>query len=180
MNKFVIKNAAFYWPNKCAVCSGPPDAHATARCSILSDVSYYVIYAQTKHRVFAVDYPVCTRHRGIADTTGILSKKSLFNLGISVIWAFVAFMLSLKYGFLAYDCFMKGNFFDGLEELFILLVIVGIGPLIFFIIRFFTPVKIHSVTDRGITLSITNNDYARDFERLNKQIVVKKLKWWQE
>lgn len=180
MKKFLIKNAAFCWPNKCAVCSGPPDTHATVRCSILTDVSYYVLFAQTKHRVFTVDYPVCAKHREIANIAGILSKRSLFNLGISVIWAFIAFMLSVKYAFLAYDCLMQGKYLEGLGELFILLVIVGIGPLIFFIIRFFTPVKIHSVTDRGITLSITNNDYAREFERLNKEIVVKKLKWWQE
>ena len=149
MLKFTMQNAAISWPHKCVTCGGQATTRATARCSIVTDVGYYVLFARTKHRVISVDYPICTRHKIIATIAGRLSQRSLFNLGIGIIWAFVVFSLGIAYALLTYDHIARGQYLEGLGTLFTLLGIVGIGPLVFILVRFLTPVKVHSATDHA-------------------------------
>ena len=179
MLKFIIQNAAISWPNKCVFCGGQATTQATARCSIVTDVGYYILFVQTKHRILSLKYPVCSKHKIIASIAGSLSKRSILNLLVGVIWAFIVIPLAIMCVLYTYDNLLRGQYFQGLVTSLILFFIVGIGPLFYIIIFFLTPVKINSVTDNVISLSISNNDYANDFELLNTKIILKKLKWWQ-
>jgi len=159
--RVIVPASEISWPLRCAACLGTATTTATTSCQISTGVPLpgIVVY---KKREAAVAYPVCSRHRLSANLFGLLSRRSLFNLGLGLICTLcaVAFVFLLL---------ADSNNSDTRESLPILFVPAAAYWAIFFIARRLTPVKLCDIRPSGATFFFSNPEYGRAFRAQNQR-----------
>ena len=137
---------------------------AIAACHVSSGVAPLAgMGADNDGRTVYIRYPICRWHRFVAAVADRCSRKSMFNLAVSLVTGFCIFAVSVA----TYRSVVRGVP-PGDPEAFrvwIVTVFVGVGGFLFG--RWFTPVRLVAVSATSITLSFRNQAYAREFEDLN-------------
>jgi hypothetical protein len=163
-NKF--KNRFFSWPNKCAACGEKAAAEIESKCSVVTKVGYFVLFATTTHQVTGIKYPVCHKHKIIGSIASKLSQRNLFNLGMGVLGCFFLYGIGVAlFQFITEGKTLGGNNFLFIETMYVLMYFG-----LFFWAKKNTPVKINNATENEIELSFNNDTYGREFIAINKDI----------
>lgn len=165
MQKVMVSSKSVQWPHRCAVCGSPPTGTASSTCAVVTDARYFGIFVRTKHRYTTVTYPVCRRHKLIADLTGFIAARNLINLTIGVAWAFMVF------GFFANLYGLIVGMSVTFNTLFVYGCLALLGIAIFEFGRRLIPVKLANATDNAITLVFRSKAYAVFFMNVNKNII---------
>lgn len=84
MIRHKFRNRLFSWPNKCAACGEKATDEIESKCSAVTKVGYFVLFATTTRQVTGIRYPVCHKHKMLGSIAGKLSQRNLFNLGMGV------------------------------------------------------------------------------------------------
>ncbi len=168
MVKYQVKHVPISWPRKCAACGALPTAIARSQCSVVTNVGYYVLFVRTTHLKTSIEYPVCARHRWAVRIAAKVSERNLFNLALGMLIALFAFGLIVN----LYDWLIKGKPTLNPETLLVYLAIVLGGVAVYILAARFTPVKLNGATKETITLSFSNDDYAKEFAVLNQSIII--------
>ena len=157
----LVSNNQVSWPNACAVCGAP--AEALARVSQTSATSYYIVaYTEKTH---FMHFPVCKQHRLFC---AVLDKPSrwgfvgsflalLFIPGI--LWIVTVMTLAVVFG-------LNG---DALQPYQTVIGIVLFGVMLAFLVLAprHQPVRLIAADKETLTFEIKNEDYFREFRRLN-------------
>jgi hypothetical protein len=168
MRTYRLAYQQMQWPDRCAACGAEAIGTATSSCSVVTKVSYFVLFARTTHLRASVSYPVCRRHLWSSRLAGIISARNLFNLALGVGWGFFAFALVAA----VYQSVFESGPLVGPGVLSVYVGIVGAGIALFAFGRRCTPVRLIGATTKSQSLSITNDDYAKDFESLNANLIL--------
>lgn len=159
------------WPNKCTVCGEAATCYGTARCAVVTKLAYRIIYWSYTSRILSIQYPLCLKHRALRFLPSLLSRRNLFNLGLGFLvcffFAFGALMPALAWlldGAPIHD--------PRLVLTWTLLFAAGLG--VFFLSKHLTPVRINSVNDQALVISIANPRYASEFEVANNERIIAK------
>jgi divalent metal cation (Fe/Co/Zn/Cd) transporter len=100
--------------------------------------------------------------------------RNLFNLAVGVLWAILAIGLIAT----AYDWLVRSEN-PPQPQLVLWYTFTVFGAVgVFALARRLTPVKLNGATEETVTLSITSDTYAREFEILNRAAIVQTLPWW--
>ena len=167
MKKYKFKNRSFSWPNKCAACGGKATDEIESKCSVVTKVGYFVLFATTTHQVTRICYPVCHKHKIIGTIAGKLSQRNLLNLGMGVLACVFLYGIGVAlFQFITAGETSIGKNFLLFEAMYVL-VYFGF----YFWAKKNTPVKINNATENEIELSFNNDTYRTEFMALNKEII---------
>lgn len=162
---------ALHWPTKCVVCGASANSFGIAKCSVVTKVSYVLIYLRYTSRIVTLRYPLCLRHRLLRYVPSLISRRSLFNLAIGFLVAFMFFFGTVMP--------LWAYLYEGVALAHPLLVLTwalvfAVGVVVFVLGRSLTPVMIHDAKDDTLKMSVTNLHYAEEFERANQDRIVSK------
>ena len=168
MKKIKFKNKSFFWPNKCAACREKATDEIESKCSVVTKLGYFVLFATTTHQVTKIIYPVCHKHKEIGTIAGKLSQRNLLNLGMGVIACFFLFGI----GEALFQFITMGETATYNKDFLmfeVMYVIIYFG--LYHWAKINTPVKINNATATEIEISFNNDMYRREFIHLNKEII---------
>ena len=166
MKKHKFLNRSLFWPNKCVACGEKATDEIKSKCSVVTKVGYFVLFATTTHQVTRISYPVCHKHKIIGTIASKLSQRNLFNLGMGVMACFFLYGI----GAALFQFITTGKTLVGKEFLLFEAMYVLIYFGLYFWAKKNTPVKINNATENEIELSFNNDTYGREFIALNKEI----------
>jgi len=160
------------WPAKCIVCGDINTTTAHTKCSMVTRASYRVIYWGWTSRTISIIYPICWKHKVLCFLPSLLSRRSLFNIGVGFVLFVIIFVLLLWLIIPLVMFFLEGIPLEyDITALYILCLIMAVISA-FIVVKVWTPVKLYGADNESITLSINNETYANEFEALNKEIIV--------
>jgi hypothetical protein len=160
------------WPLKCAVCGNPITTKLRLRCSMVTKASYAIAYLSWSSKILSLAYPICMKHKILCLLPSLLSERNLFNTAVTFILFIILFVLSIPLFAPIILLFIDGTpiRYDK-AALYCLGIIIAI-VLFFIFIRKATPVMLHGADDQSITISITNESYAKEFVALNHDAII--------
>lgn len=163
MPEFKIVRFPISWPDRCAACGSQAATTSRSSCRVMTKAMHYGILIKWNETQAAIDYPVCRRHRWISAIAGRFSERNSWNLGLGVLAGFCFIYISTQ----SYSRVFKGRPIEDPSAFCVCLAFVSAAILIFFLARRFTPVKLTDIDQQGVTISIRNDDYAKDFGLIN-------------
>jgi len=166
MKKHKFKNRHFFWPNKCAACGKPATHEISSKCSVVTKVGYFVLFATTTHRVVRITYPVCAKHRLIGPIAAKLSQRNLINLGLGVIACFFIYGICVA----LYQSIVLGKITVSTEFLIFEIIYILTYFGLYYWSKNNTPVKINNATENEIELQFSNDQYSKEFINLNGEV----------
>lgn len=156
------------WPQECAVCGAPASGEVRASCSVARNLKYMAIVLEwTRHSV-SLTYPVCSRHYIFASLMGLITRRSLINLGLGVLIASYLVLVGLvPLALLIVD----GTSPKNATQTIVAALIAAPTLALFIWTQRHVPVKLEDVTNERLRLRIARQAYAAAFLRLNQSMV---------
>jgi hypothetical protein len=138
----------------------------SSKCSVVTKVKYFLLFATTTHRVAKISYPVCAKHRMIGAIATKLSQRNLLNLGFGVLACFFIYGICVA----LYQSIVLGKIIVSTEFLMfeIMYILTYFG--LYYWSKHNTPVKITNATENEIELLFSNEQYSKDFIKLNGEV----------
>jgi hypothetical protein len=161
--KVTVSGASLTWPQKCAACGDEATASATAKCNVGKGVIPLPGFVLVRSNVFAVSYPVCSRHRLAAAIFGRMSQRNMLNLGLGVLS--VVLLLGFFGG--VYRQLAGVPEKEDSMPLIYWFVLPAIYWLLFYVARKFTPVKVTDFKERSVSFVFSNEQYGEEFKKKN-------------
>jgi hypothetical protein len=149
------------WPNKCVVCGQDATTHGEASCNVLTHAAYRLIWWEYSTESMSVRYPFCRKHRLLRYLPSLVSRRNLLNLSVAaaVLWLFIYES--------AMPLWANLTRVESLPDPNSALIASGLliaGIAAFLLAKHFTPVKLNDIANGELVISISNPQYAREFE----------------
>ena len=159
------------WPNKCVVCGQPATTHGEAYCTVLTDVAYRLIYWNYSTQSMSIRYPLCREHRLLRYVPSLLSRRHFLTLCVAAIllWFFI-----YEAAMPVWAWALRGDVIRDPTLVLISTAMLIAGIAAFGLAKHFTPVKINDIGHSRLVISISNPQYASEFEAANADHITAK------